>query len=199
MGPVRPEGIEVDIDGAVFPRLLPSQNYDLMSADFRFGIPLTYGGDRFQTKLEFYHISSHVGDEFLDSHPFVHSNDFTWDGIGWGLSWYPNENLRLYEELEYGYGTGGPAKPLEIQFGIDFSPVWATGLRRGSPFLALNAHLYQMLDYSGHFVVQTGWQWRGSSGHLLRLGMEYFTGMSDQYEFFNQREDKIGLGVWYDF
>jgi hypothetical protein len=199
IGPERPEGFEVDIDGAVFPRILPWEAYDLMSADFRFGIPITYGGQRVQTKLEFYHISSHVGDEYIFAHPGTQTDDYTWDGIGWGLSWYVNENLRLYEEIEYGYGTGGPAKPLEFQFGIDFSPVWTFGSRRGAPFLAMNAHLYQMLNYSGSFVLQTGWQWRGTTGNTLRLGLEYFTGFSDQYEFYNQREDKIGLGVWYDF
>jgi hypothetical protein len=195
----RPVGFQVDIDGAVFARILPAQGYDLMSADFRVGIPITYGGKRFQTKLEFYHLSSHVGDEFTYSHPGVHSNNYTWDGLGWGNSYYLTENLRLYEELDYGYGTGGGAKPLEIQFGVEYSPVWATGMRRGSPFLAMNTSLRETVDYSGSFVLQTGWQWRNQNGGLLRLGMEYYTGMSDQNEFFQQREDKIGLGIWYDF
>ena len=124
----------MDIDGAVFPRLLPWEGYDLMSADFRFGIPITYGGQRVQTKLEFYHISSHVGDEYIFAHPGTQTDDYTWDGIGWGLSWYVNENLRLYEEIDYGYGTGGPAKPLEFQFGVDFSPVWTFGSRRRRTF-----------------------------------------------------------------
>ena len=27
----------------------------------------------------------------------------------------------------------------------------------------------------------------------------YFNGMSDQYQFFSQFEDQIGVGMWYDF
>ena len=47
--------------------------------------------------------------------------------------------------------------------------------------------------------MQTGWQWRGPSGHLMRLGLEYFNGKSEQYQFTNDYEQQIGVGLWYDF
>jgi hypothetical protein len=31
------------------------------------------------------------------------------------------------------------------------------------------------------------------------LGIEYFNGKSDQFEFFDRYENKIGLALWYDF
>ena len=61
-------------------------------------------------------------------------------------------------------------------------------------FFAVNAHLREENDYGGNFTVQTGWQWRGRTGHLLRLGMQYFNGMSEQYEFYNKFEEQIGVG-----
>ena len=57
----------------------------------------------------------------------------------------------------------------------------------------------QEVDFGGNICVETGWQWRSAANHLFRAGLQYFSGKSDQYEFFKQYEEKIGLGLWYDF
>ena len=41
---------------------------------------------------------------------------------------------------------------------------------RGRLFSPSAAHLRQEIDFSGNLVVQTGWQWRGLGGELLRRG-----------------------------
>ena len=57
-----------------------------------------------------------------------------------------------------------------------------------------------LLNYSGNLVVQAGWQWRPArNGQLLRLGLQYYNGKSNQFEFYNRNENKIGMGVWYDY
>jgi hypothetical protein len=200
-----PQGFQVDIAGAAFPRLLPAQKYDLMSTDFRFGIPVTYGVGRYQMKIEPYHISDHMGDEYEVSHPGLKRVDYSWDAVAWGHSYYVTDDLRVYGEFAYAYAVGGGAKPMEFQFGVDYSPMKPfSGLRglhccRGAPFFALNADFRETVDYEAGLIVQTGWQFRGENSHVLRLGMEFFSGKSDQYEFFARREQKIGLGIWYDF
>ena len=61
-----PEGWQVDMEGGVFPRLDPNGlSTPLIADDFRFGIPVTYGGDRWEFKVAYYHISSHLGDEYI--------------------------------------------------------------------------------------------------------------------------------------
>ena len=68
-----------------------------------------------------------------------------------------------------------------------------------APFLAVNSHLREEVDFGGHLVVQTGWQWRGAgSGRLVRMGMVYSAGMSEQFAFFDRYEEKLGLAVWHD-
>ena len=69
----------------------------------------------------------------------------------------------------------------------------------GAPFFAINGHLREVNDFGGNMTVQTGWHWRGRTGHLLRIGMQYFNGMSEQGEFYNQFEEQFGGGLWYDF
>ncbi|MGC3968639.1 MAG: DUF1207 domain-containing protein [Pirellulales bacterium] len=103
------------------------------------------------------------------------------------------------------YGEAGWAfhsdvsEPWEFQFGAEYSPLTKPGLG-GAPFLAVNGQLRQELDFGGNVVVQAGWQWRARNrGHLFRVGMQYYNGKSDQFEFYDQGENKVGVGLWYDY
>jgi len=196
--PIHPVGWELDIEGAAFPRLDPSESRDLVSTDFRFGIPLTCGNRFYQVKLAYYHLSSHLGDEYMVSHPGVERINYSRDAIVWGNSFYLTENLRFYAEASWSFQADGGAEPWEFQFGASYSPAIPND-PRGAPFMAINSHLREELNFGGNLVVQAGWEWRGDTGHLFRLGMHYYYGESDQWEFLGQIENKIGFGVWYDF
>ena len=65
----RPEGWQWDAEGAATPRLNLDDQFDLQAVDFRIGTFLSYGEGRVQYKFGYYHLSSHVGDEFLIKHP----------------------------------------------------------------------------------------------------------------------------------
>ncbi len=194
----RPDGWELDVEGAALARLDYEHEMDVVATDFRAGLPLTYGYGPFQFKLAYYHLSSHLVDEFMLRNPDVERINYVRDAFVLGGSWYATEDLRLYAEAGWSFHTDGGAEPWEFQFGVDFSPAALTGVR-GAPFAAINGHLLQEVDFGGHLVVQAGWQWRNASGRRLRIGAQYFNGKSDQYEFFDHDESKIGAGVWYDF
>ena len=72
----------------------------------------------------------------------------------------------------------------------------ACGARHSSP---PNAHLREELDFGGDWTTQLGWLWRGESGSTLRTGLHYVNGKSTQYQFFDNSEEQIGIGLWYDF
>jgi len=193
-----PEGWQIDIEGAGFPRLDLEHERDLVSADFRFGVPLTVRRGRWEAKLAYYHLSSHLGDELLERFPEMRRINYTRDVIVAGVAVRPNSFTRVYGEVGYAFYTGGGSQPWEIQFGIDLSSLEPTDLR-GTPFFAINGRLREEVDFGGNMTVQTGWQWRGHTGHLFRLGLHYFNGKSDQYEFFTQHEEQLGVGLWYDY
>jgi hypothetical protein len=194
-----PEGWQLDIEGAAFPRLDPEDGRDLVSSDFRFGIPLTYGEGPYQTKFAYYHLSSHLGDEFMLRYPNVPRINYTRDAFVYGNSYYWTRDLRIYGEVEYAFGVDGGAEPWAVQFGFDLTPPCPMGIR-GAPFAAVNAYLREEVDFGGTFTAQTGWQWRGGrTGKLLRIGLHFLTGKSPQFEFFNQSETQFGGGIWYDY
>ncbi|MCL4193344.1 MAG: DUF1207 domain-containing protein [Thermoguttaceae bacterium] len=196
--PIQPEGFELQIEGAGFPRLDLEHNWDLAAADFRFGIPLVYGTERHQTKFAFYHLSSHLGDEWMVRNNTLERINYSRNVFVLGRSHSLTKALRLYGEVGWAFDCDGGSEPWEVQFGVDYLPDYPTG-PRGAPFFALNSHLRQELDFGGNLVAQSGWMWRGDSGQIFRTGVQYFAGKSEQYEFFNQCEEKLGFGVWYDF
>lgn len=196
--PESPEGFQIDIEGAAQPRLDMEHMEDVLATDFRFGVPITYGVGPFQTKVGFYHFCSHLGDEYLIRLGSFDRINYVRNALVWGNSYYWTQKIRLYGEAGWAFDCDGGAKPWEFQFGVEYAPQKPTG-KRPVPFVAVNSHLRQEVDYGGNLVVQTGWAWRGLHGQMYRLGMQYYTGKSDQGEFFNQFEDKVGLGMWYDF
>jgi hypothetical protein len=193
-----PQGWQLDVEGAAFPRLDLDHLRDLDTADFRAGALLTTRQGPWEFKFGYYHLSSHLGDEFMFRFPEVPRDNYVRESLVSGLAFYLNPSLRLYSEVGYAFYVDGGAQPWEFQFGADFSPPEPTGVC-GAPFFAINGHLREENDFGGNMVVQTGWQWRGRSGHLLRFGMQYFNGMSDQAQFIDRFEEQIGAGLWYDY
>lgn len=197
--PYMPEGWQLDVEGAAFPRLNFEEERDLDSADFRAGVPLTYGLGGFEAKFAYYHTSSHLGDEYIIRHPGVARVNYVRDALVLGLAYRPTPDLRLYGEASWAFYFDGGAKPWEFQFGLDYAPIQATGFR-GAPFFAINAYLRQELNYGGSLTAQAGWMWRSRyNGPLIRTGFQYLNGKSPQFQFNDQFEEQFGFGLWYDF
>jgi hypothetical protein len=197
-GNVRPEGFQLSIEGAGQVRLDIDEDRDVDASDFRFGVPLTWGDSIYQVKVAYYHLSSHVGDEYMLKHPTFQRFNYSRDVLVWGHSLYPTDDFRIYGEIGYAFDND-VSDPWEMQFGIDWSPNNRTG-GRGAPFAAVNGHLREEVDFGGNFVAQTGWCWRRSPATgLYRIGVEYYNGKDDQFSFFNQSVSKVGFGMWYDY
>ena len=98
-----------------------SQSWDLETADFRWGLPLTYGRGPWEYKLAYYHLSSHLGDEYMVSHPNVNRINFVRDAFVLGAAYRYREALRIYGEVGYLFHNDGGAKPWEFQFGAEYS------------------------------------------------------------------------------
>jgi hypothetical protein len=193
-----PEGFQADLEGAAFPRLNPDDGRTVVSNDYRFGVPLTYRYGQWETKIGYYHSCSHLGDQYILEHPGVNRISVTRDVLVAGVGYRPIRDIRIYSEAGWAFSTYGESAPWDFQFGVEYSPARPNGYH-GAPFVAINGHLRQEVNFGGEFVVQSGWQWRGDSGQLWRFGLHYLNGMSNQYQFLNQFEEQIGAGMWYDF
>jgi hypothetical protein len=195
-----PQGWQLDVEAAAMVRLTLDEIRDFETADYRVGVPLTYGIDNWQFKFAGYHLSSHLGDEFIIAHPGSDALriNYVRDALVFGTSYYPVPAMRLYGEAAYAFNVDGGAEPWEFQFGTELSHPGPTG-PHGTPFLAINGHSREEHNFGGDVSLQTGWLWRGQSGQVMRLGFHYYNGKSSQYQTFDQFEEQIGVGLWYDF
>ena len=195
----QPEGVQLDLEGGTFLRVLPNQGNDLQSIDFRAGIPLTWREGPFQAKVAAYHIESHVGDDFLVKHPGFVPNNYDRTAVVFGLGYFVFDSLRLYSEVGWGISGSANDKPFEWQSGLEWSNPHATGLR-GAPYFAANVHLREVTHGSGSVNVVAGWQWRRrQSDHVFRVGLQYFSGKNNQYSFLQENQQLFGFGARYDY
>lgn len=192
-----PQGWQWDVEAAAFPRLQLEEENDLASVDFRAGTALTWGWDSFQAKAAFYHLSSHLGDEFLLKNPTFTRVNYVRDALVLGGSWFLADCWRIYAEVGWGFHFKRPAEPWEFQFGLDYSPLHPRG---HGPFFAVNAHLREEVNFGGSLAVQAGWKWQElPRGPILRIGLHYLNGESSQFQFWDDFEQQVGAGVWYDY
>lgn len=189
-------GLQLDIEAAAMPRLNGIQQLDLVSADYRVGVPLTWREGPFQAKLSIYHLSSHVGDEYQINHPTFQRINYFRDVFVLGGGWFPFPDLRIYGEVGYAFRTDGGAEPWEFQFGGEYAPTQPT-CAHGAPFVATNVYLREEVDWGGTFTLMAGWAWRGK--HLFRAGLQYAASETTQWEFLGNSEQLLGFGIWYDF
>lgn len=195
----RPQGVQLDVEGAAITRLDYENELDVSATDYRAGIPLTWGRGRWAGKLAFYHLSSHLGDEFVLKNPGFPRINYSRNAFTLGHAWWWTDELRIYAEVDWAFMNDGGSQPWGTLFGLEHVTSRPTGLRP-APFWALHGHLREEVDWGGNLVVQAGWLWRSDeAGRLFRLGMNYYNGKSRQLSLFDTFEHQVGMGVWYDY
>ena len=134
-----PQGVEFDLEAAAFPRLQLNAMRDLVAADYRAGGVFATKQGPWETKFAFYHLSSHLGDQYMLENPDVERVNFSRNCLIAGVGYRPIPDVRLYGEVGYAVYIWGDTLPWEFQFGFEYSPARPTGIE-GAPFLAINAH-----------------------------------------------------------
>ncbi len=195
---IHPAGWQLDFYGAAIARLDLKNQEDLDSCDYVFGLPLTYGNEQWQFKFGYAHLSSHLGDEYMIKHPSADRVNYVRDSLVIGTSIYPIPAWRIYGEAGWALKHDGGAGPWETQFGTELSRLGPTG-NHVTPFVAINGRLREDEHVGGDVNFQAGWLRRGILGQTLRYGFDYYNGKSSQSQFFNNSEQQIGIGLWYDF
>lgn len=193
-----PEGFQLDLVAGAKLRQ-DWDELDVLATDYRYDLLGTYGIGPHRFKFGFYHVSSHLGDEFLLDNPGFPRLNFYRDALVVGYSYYATPELRLYGEAGFSFHSE-ISEPWEFQFGIDYGPACSTGAA-GAPFFAINAHLREEVSFGGNLAFQAGWAWRGRELRegVLRTGLYYYNGESPQFSFFDEHEQQLGWGLWYDF
>ena len=178
----------------------------LVNTDFYVGAPLTYAFDAWSFRFRAYHISSHLGDEFLVNNPgFVRVNP-SYEAIDFFASYQLLGSLRVYA------GTGAivhsdPSfrmKPFYLEYGGEYRFLGSKFHKQklyGTLFLGAHFRTYQYLhyDFDGTFVAGYEFSKLQGIGRKFRVFVEYHKGFSLEGQFMKERTSYWSYLLSYGF
>lgn len=92
--------LQIDLEGGLWAIFDPCyESAPLINADYFVAVPITYAIDRWQFRLRGFHISSHIGDEFLLNHPHFDRRNPSAEYLDFFVSHDLTEEIRLYAGL----------------------------------------------------------------------------------------------------
>lgn len=192
----------VGLQAAIFALFdLNAESKDLINADYRVGIPISWRMGLTSAQLRLYHQSSHLGDEYL-----LRSAENRASRVN--LS-YEAVDLKLSRELFDGvlrvYGGGGvlfdqdPADldPGMLQAGAELRGPWtfADGLLR--PVAAVDLQSIEARNWHVDVSARAGLELASSIDrtYTLQLMLEYYRGRNPNGQFFVRDADFYGIGL----
>ena len=194
-----PRGWQWDVEGAALTRLDVLHAEDVESTDYRFGTEITAGEGPWAMKFGYFHVSSHVGDEFVIRNPTFQRINYVTESWVLGFSYTAADTVRVYGEMANAFRASGGAKRYQFQTGMEYTPI-AKIPRFGAPFAAVNFDFRQSVNFDPSTTAQVGWSFQGpDSDRRLRFGLQYAQGPTSQFEFFRRREEYLGFGFWFDY
>lgn len=185
--------LQFEIEGALWAVFEPlRESAPLVNADYYVGFPLTYAIDRWQFRLRGFHISSHIGDEFLLDHPRFHRKNPSAEYLDFFISHDLTNEVRVYGGL--GYIVHDDESFKEKRFyqaigtevhahSLGFS--WYNQQLYGQPFLGM--HLRHNARFRHHIDMTyvLGYEFGKMSGlqRMARVYVEYHDGYSVEGQF----------------
>lgn len=199
--------MQIGIEAGVFAVFdLDHMEKSYVNADFFVSIPLTYAFDLWSFRFRIWHLSSHVGDEFLMAHHNFDRKNLSNNAVDFFASYQFDESLRIYCGVGDVFSSDDefPVKPFYIEYGTE---IRLGGLRSYyhklyiQPFYAMNLLNWQENDWELDATYQLGIELSKLQGvgRKVRFFFEYHDGFCDEGQFINVRSTYYALRLSYGF
>jgi hypothetical protein len=205
-------GIEADLWAVFnFSDLPKSDNGDfseLFNADYYLGIPVEYAVDRWSFRTRIYHISSHLGDEFMCRKREMcdKRKNPSFEAIDFFASYQVDQNFRVYA------GPGViihsddtfPMKYFYLEYGMELRWWGRKSLYHkiyGTPFLAIHVENWQVRHWNSDETYMIGYEWSKMQGigRKFRVYADYHRGFSYEGQFFKKPTQYGEVGFKWGF
>jgi len=168
-------------------------------SDWQLGLSISESSGPLSHRIEFVHFSSHLGDELFGYVPrFI----YTRESFRFTSSFKPSVNLRFYAGVGYWGHVDPVEKPFFIHAGTE---IFSDGVdflfkTTGCGYLGYDL---KIKDEAGGILNQTvqfgfRWKWKKESTQAIRLAVLYHQGNSEYGQFYQQRDDHWGFGIYFD-
>jgi hypothetical protein len=204
-------GWQIGILAGVFAQFnMDAGSTDLINADYVVGIPVSWRSGLMSARVRLYHQSSHLGDEFLLGNPGVDREDLSFEAVeatlsldapgGWGRVYAGGGYLlhRSPETLDRLGVHGG----FELRGPTIVAPLLRTLLPalRFTPVFGADFKSFEELSWNINTNVVGGVEWsKAGADRRLRLLANYYRGFAPYGQFFAQKIEQVGIGLYWSF
>lgn len=179
---------------------------ELVNTDYFVGATLAYAHDRWSSRYRLYHISSHLGDEFLVNHPGFDRVNPSMEAMDIFVSYQALFGVRLYGGFGwiFHWDSSYKLKPLYVAYGAEFRFLGTRFLKQslyGTFFVAGYIQNYQYQDWCFDETVVAGYEWSKLQGigRKVRVYFQYHHGFSAEGQFSKDRSSYVAYVVSYGF
>lgn len=199
--------VQIGIEGCVFAVFdISHSNTILMNADYYVGIPVTWAYDNWSWRFRIYHISSHLGDEYMVEHPDVVRLNASREAVDIFVSYQYHTWMRPY--LGFGWNIHyDPCFPIEgpyVQYGVEFRFLGRRDCFNSlymQPFLAFNvqnAHFHNWeFDASSSLGIE--WSKIQGVGRKMRISVDGHAGFCPDGQFCKEKTAWVQIKLAYGF
>lgn len=177
----------------------------LVNTDYLIGIPLTYAFDNWSFRFRVYHVSDHLGDEYIQDNPSVERLNPSMEAVDLITQYQVTGDIRLFGGLGVVYRDDVTfrVKPLYVQYGGEaraFGQKFFYHKLYGTPFIAVNLRNWQAVSWKFDFTGMIGYEFSKLQGvgRKFRFYGKYHHGYSDG-QFFYDISDYGGIGISWGF
>jgi len=178
---------------------------ELVNTDYLVGPALSYAFDRWSFRFRLYHISSHLGDEFLVNHPFFPRVNPSMEAIDLFTSCQVTQGIRVYFGPGWVFHSDDSFKiePFYVQYGTEMR-FWGRKYYYhqlyGSFFLAVNFRNWQENHWQFDVSTLLGYEFSKLQGvgRKIRIFGEWHDGYSEG-QFFKDRTSWLSIRLAWGF
>jgi hypothetical protein len=201
--------LQLEIEGAVWAIFDPlHESSPLIDADYYVGFPLTYLFGDWAFRARGYHISTHIGDEFLLDHPHFDRRNPSIEAFDFYVSYQYTRDIRLYggigwvacQDDSYRVGPFYAQVGSEIRFsGLGYRDY--CNRLYGEPFFAMDFYYQSHFKHHINSTFALGYEWGKVSGirRKFRIFLEYHDGYSVEGQFSKSPTRYLSIRGTYGF
>lgn len=191
---------QLNIGGGIFPRFNFADNKHLQVVDFYASLPFDIRMGRWSGRFMFYHVSSHLGDDYIRDNPGLVTDKNSWNSLRSTLSCDVDRFLRLYGGYTYhlmAYPATQQHQAAQGGLEIHFKPFVQD---RAQIYWANDAQWWERTAWKTQFNSQLGVKIGkdAANGRSISYYVEYTDGPEYYGQFFTAQETRIGLGIKFE-
>lgn len=188
IGPCNGE-LQLELEGALWAVFSPlEESSPLIDADYYVGFPITYAFGRWEFRLRGYHVSTHMGDEFLLDHPYFYRRNPSAEFIDFFVSNDFTDEIRFYG------GVGVIVHQDEtFKTGRVFAEVGAELRLRQMGFTDFRNQLYGEPYYAMNFRFRKDFKHHLDQTYVLGYEIGKLYGLCRKLRFYLQYHDGYSL------